>query len=178
MANSCREGTGSSETYTCFEEAAAALLDFKPRFSKTPIQIQMENTGKGNTLTDFFHMELLFLSTKLVLIRWTKNTHLNSLQKLYPDSKAVQWPPSWLPNPPVPNDKLTRGRTKKKQTGALSSSYRHMNCHSCASHVPTVEMRKREEKDPLIDISNLRKPCLRYSPTHNQCVRSVITMCV
>lgn len=35
-----------------------------------------------------------------------------------------------------------------------------MNYHSPALHTPAARMSKREEKDPLSNISNLRKPRL------------------
>lgn len=70
MANSCREGAGSSETYTCSKEASALFLYFQTTSQQTVNQIQMVNTTMDSALTDIF---ILLLSTKLLLIIWTRN---------------------------------------------------------------------------------------------------------
>lgn len=69
MANSCREGAGSSETYTCFKEASALVFSNHNSANSHP-----NTDGKykdGQRSSRYF---LLLLSTKLLLIIWTMNT--------------------------------------------------------------------------------------------------------
>lgn len=74
---------------------------FKPQFSKHPYtQMEMGNRDTRNVQAHFYCTELLFLSTKLFLIRltrehWPAHSHL---QNLYPEFKGVHRLPHHLPS--------------------------------------------------------------------------------
>lgn len=112
--------------------------------------MQMGNTGTGSALTNFFHTELLLLSTKLLLIRWTEN--INQLTAICKSCTLIprvygglptSFPASWF----IKASTCQEGQKSRLKLSVLHTTRHMTNYHGPAPHIPTARMSKREEKD-------------------------------